>query len=174
MTSGDDKEMLRLQKRIDQLEQLVAELLTRQNQEQESAQASTDDEIELYYPNVEAWVTEEFTSIYAKAVGGDFRWCPRWWEHTEAYLRFEALWRAWERLRLDPAFGMAHWYRDYFDISLSMIVGPRGPFSRCSPERHEPIRQLPVVPAPEGYWETKSVADDYEKFDFKFNSNSKQ
>lgn len=172
MIQMDNNKYEELAAKIEQLENIVSGLLLNNSEEQQNTEA-TEEEIELYYPNVEAWVREEFSQIYARPVGGDFRWCVKWWEHTEAMLRFEALWRAWERMRLDPAFGMAHWYRDYFDISLNIIVGPRGPFSRCSPERHEPIKPLPLVQAPEGYWEPQTIAQDYPRFDFAFNSKNK-
>lgn len=153
-----DEEIQYLELRVRQLEQMVANLLSAPPvpavpDAAAAAAPAGEEPMETVYPNLESWVNEEFAPIYARPIGGEFRWCRRWWEHVEAVSRLESLWRAWEKLRLDPVFGMAVWYRDYLDISLGSVTSARGPFARCSPERHEPIKPLPVDPAPPGYWE---------------------
>lgn len=95
------------------------------------------------YASVEKWVAEHFAPMYGRPLGGEYRWCARWQEHAEALSRLEALWRSWETLRLDPAMGMAAWYRDHLDHHLPLLLGNRGPFSRCSPDRHEIVKPLP-------------------------------
>ncbi len=117
-----------------------------------SAAPKAEEKVEPAYPDVETWVNEHFAPMYARPLGGEFRWCPRWWEHAEAISRLEALWRSWETLRLDPGLGMATWYRDYLDSQLGTLLGNRGPFAVCSPDRHESMKPLSVEPAPEGYW----------------------
>jgi len=99
---------------------------------------------EPYYPTLEDWVTEHFAPMYGRPLGGEFRWCPRWFEHAEAISRLEALWRSWETLRLDPGTGMAGWYRDHLDHQLPILLVSRGPLSRCSSDRHEASKPLPV------------------------------
>ncbi len=111
-----------------------------------------EDKVRPAYPDVEAWVNEHFAPMYVRPLGGEFRWCPRWWEHAEAISRLEALWRSWETLRLDPGLGMATWYRDHLDSQLGILLGNRGPFALCSLDRHESMKALSVEPAPEGYW----------------------
>lgn len=104
------------------------------------------------YPAVEPWVRDHFTAMYIRPLGGVYRWCAQWWDHAEAISRLEALWRCWEVARLDP-IGMSAWYRDHLDHHLPILLGATGPFSRCTPERHEPPTQpLPTTPAPEGWW----------------------
>lgn len=111
-----------------------------------------EEKLEPAYLDVESWVTEHFAPMYARPLGGEFRWCPRWWEHAEAISRLEALWRSWETLRGDAGLGMATWYRDHLDSQLTILIGNRGPFALCSPDRHEPMKALPVEPAPEDHW----------------------
>lgn len=117
-----------------------------------SAGHGPEDKVEPAYPDVERWVSEHFAPMYARPLGGEFRWCPSWWKHAEAISRLEALWRSWETLRLDPGLGMATWYRDHLDSQLTVLLGNRGPFALCSPDRHESMKALPVEPATEGYW----------------------
>lgn len=115
-------------------------------QEPTSSSSETQEPTERVYGDLESWLTDEFIPMYRREVAGDFRWCARWWEHPEAVLRLEALWRSWEKLRLDPDFGMAVWYRDYVDVSLLVLTGVRGPFERCSPTRHVLVDRLPLEP----------------------------
>ncbi|MDF9749621.1 DUF4913 domain-containing protein [Arthrobacter sp. ES3-54] len=42
--------------------------------------------------------------------GATFAWCPEWYKHPEALIRMEAIWRAWEHLRLEPALGVSTWW----------------------------------------------------------------
>ena len=63
----------------------------------------TPEEPALYYPSVDVWVQELLAPTYRRHIDGRNRtWCPEWWRHAEAISRPEALWRAWEHLRLDP------------------------------------------------------------------------
>lgn len=61
---------------------------------------------------------------------GTPRWNARWWENDEALMRVEALWRAWEFLRLDPSTGMSVWWRDHADHHMPMLMGESGPWKR--------------------------------------------
>ncbi len=55
-----------------------------------------------------------------------------WWESAEAVITLEALWRAWEHLRLDPALGMSVWLRDHLHPHLAVLMSPPGPFGTTS------------------------------------------
>jgi hypothetical protein len=55
---------------------------------------------------VEEFVREQPAPMYRRALDGTQRTrCPEWWRHAEAISRVEALWRAWEQLRLDARAG---------------------------------------------------------------------
>lgn len=75
----------------------------------------------------------------------DVRWCARWWEHAAALGRLEALWEAFEVMRLEDAPSLSVWYRDHFDVHMTVLTQRNGVFHRCSGERavHE---QPPVWP----------------------------
>lgn len=117
--------------------------------------ASVDEEpeagSELCYPHLEAFVVEQLAPTYRRELEGPGRtWCPEWWRHAEAITRLEALWRAWEQLRLDPATGISVWFRDHADHHMAVLLDPDGPFKGCSPERGHSTRlePLPTEPAP--------------------------
>jgi hypothetical protein len=54
------------------------------------------------FRSVDDWVEQYFCIVFTRPIGGTIRWCAQWRDHAEAVLRLEALWRAWETLRLDP------------------------------------------------------------------------
>jgi hypothetical protein len=109
---------------------------------------------ELFYSSVEEFVREQLAPMYRRALDGTQRtWCPEWWRHAEAISRLEALWRAWEHLRLDPATGMSVWFRDHADHHMAVLLDSDGPFKRCSVEKGHGQRQpepLPLIDPPEG------------------------
>jgi hypothetical protein len=115
---------------------------------------------EPVYGTVEEFVTERFVPMFRRPLGGDLRWCAQWWLHAEAISRLTALWYAWETLRLEPGTGMAVWYRDHLDHQLPILMGARGPFAKCTEDEHNEPEQMPLVPAPEGYWE---IPEDLEE-----------
>jgi hypothetical protein len=104
------------------------------------------------YSRVEDWVTDYFTPMFRRTLGGEFRWCAQWWEHGEAISRLTALWHAWEALRLQPGTGMSAWYSAHLDHHLPVLLGARGPFYQCSEDRHRDPHQARCVPAPHGWW----------------------
>jgi hypothetical protein len=106
---------------------------------------------ELYYPDVAAFVTEQLVPMYRRPLGGQHvTWCPEWWKHAEAIARLEALWRAWEHLRLDPATGMSVWFRDHADHHMAVLLSADGPFKGCKPkEGHgDRLEAFPLTPPP--------------------------
>jgi hypothetical protein len=111
---------------------------------------------EPLYPSTEVWTTGFFAQVYIRPVGGDLRWCRRWFEHAEAVIRLELLWRSWEAYRLRP-LGAVDWH-DILDRQLPVLLSDRGPFAACTPDRHEPTRPLRVEPAPAGWWDEPEPA----------------
>jgi hypothetical protein len=104
-----------------------------------------DDIPEPVFGTVEDWVDGYFRPMFRRPLGGEYRWCRRWWAHPEAVSRLTALWRSWEVFRLEPASGISDWYRDHLDHHLPILAGPRGPFFQCSPEGgHLDHPQFPV------------------------------
>lgn len=100
---------------------------------------------EPVFTAVEDWVDGYFRPMFRRPLGGEFRWCRRWWAHPEAVSRLTALWRSWEVFRLEPATGISDWYRDHLDHHLTVLLGPRGPFFQCSPDSgHLDHPQFPV------------------------------
>jgi hypothetical protein len=72
-----------------QLEDLVAGALDAASP---AVAGGTAPPAEPFYPNLESWVTERFAPMYAqyaRVVGGELRWCARWWDHAEAISRLE-------------------------------------------------------------------------------------
>jgi hypothetical protein len=98
----------------------------------------------LVFDSLEAFVTGYLLRMYRRSVSGnDTTWCREWWRHPEAIVRLDALWRAWEYLRLDPATGMSVWLRDHCDFHMRVLLSGDGPFKGCTPEAHT---GRPLVP----------------------------
>lgn len=108
----------------------------------------------LYYGSVDEFVRLYLRLVYRRRVDGRHRcWAGRWWEYEEAIIRLEALWRAWEHLRLDPATGMSVWWRDHADHHMPVLLDPDGPFSDATEGEENTNRRgdpLPYVAPPEG------------------------
>lgn len=113
---------------------------------------------QLLYPSLEQWVSGWLVRTYRRSLGGHhLAWCPEWWRHAEAISRLEAMWRAWEHLRLDPSTGMSVWFRDHCDPHMAVLLSPDGPFKGCDPERGHRASELPALPViapPEGLFST--------------------
>jgi hypothetical protein len=89
---------------------------------------------ELYFKNLDEFVREMIVPTFRRRVGdrSQFHWAADWWRYPEAVVRLEALWRAWEHLRLDPATGMSVWLRDHADHHLGVLFSDYGPFSKST------------------------------------------
>lgn len=109
-----------------------------------------------HFPDVEAWITQHFIPMYRRTLGGEFRWCAQWWQHSEAISRLTALWYSWEAMRLQGATGMSLWYRDHLDHQLPILLGPRGPFYQCTETEHLDPHQASLTPAPSGWLKTRT------------------
>lgn len=109
----------------------------------------------LYFGSVDEFVREFLVKVYRRRVSGDGRtrvWAAKWWRYDEAIIRLEALWRAWEELRRDPATGMSVWLRDHADHHMPVLFDPDGPFAGAEGEQNSCRRgePLPYAPPPEG------------------------
>lgn len=105
-----------------------------------------------YYPDVYAFVAGFLAPTFAHDVSEQdtsYKWCTKWFHHTEAVARLEALWKAWEVLRLDPGTGASVWFRDHADPCMNALTHPDGPFSRCTSSHRLP-RPLPLDTPPTG------------------------
>ena len=137
-----------------QIEQLAVQAAERQL-------AELADPPGLYYLTLDEWVHEWLFPVYRRSVRGHDRvWCPQWWKHAEAVARLEALWRAWEHLRQDPATGLSVWFRDHADHHMTVLLDADGPFKGCDGNHGEhPLEELPHEPPPEGMFEPEDFAD---------------
>ncbi|HEY1156487.1 MAG TPA: DUF4913 domain-containing protein, partial [Arthrobacter sp.] len=77
---------------------------------------------ELVYGSAEEFLHEQLLPTYVRDVDGRAaKWCLEWYFHPEAVSRVEALWRAWEHLRLDGATGISVWFRDHADHHMNVL-----------------------------------------------------
>lgn len=111
----------------------------------------------LYYGSVDEFLREFLRKVYTRRIDGKGQgnvWAAEWWKSREAVHRLEALWRAWEHLRLDAATGMSVWWRDHADHHMPILMSSEGPFrgsvgpdDHCFPDKGE---FLPYANPPEG------------------------
>ncbi|WP_436775595.1 DUF4913 domain-containing protein [Yinghuangia sp. YIM S09857] len=109
----------------------------------------------LVFTSLESFVTEYLTQVLQRRLNrATAVWCPSWWDHPEALVRLNAMWRAFEHLRLDPTLGMSVWWLHHADPHLRVLMDPQfGPFAVCDPrEGHtdRPLSSLPFNPVPPG------------------------
>jgi len=112
---------------------------------------------QLYYPALPAFVENFLAPTYRRSLSAHtMTWCAEWWQHPEAMIRLDALWRAWEHLRLEPALGISVWLRDHADHHMRVLLSTEGPFHGCTPDRHtpRPLPALPTEPAPPALFES--------------------
>ena len=123
-------------------------------QEQQQQQEQPAEEPELYYGSVAEFVEQFLCFVFKRRIDGRHRvWAARWWEHDEALVRLEALWRSWEHLRLDAATGMSVWLRDHADHHMSILFDPDGPFAAAADSdenRNKRGEPLPCATPPPG------------------------
>ncbi|MGV8885501.1 MAG: DUF4913 domain-containing protein [Microbacteriaceae bacterium] len=98
---------------------------------------------QLLFGSVDEFVRNKPRYTYTRRVGtqGTSRWDANWWKNPEAISRLDALWRAWEALRLDGTFGMSIWWRDHADHHTRILMSPDGSFaaSRIQNADGEPL-----------------------------------
>lgn len=107
-----------------------------------TAQAPT----EQIYNSVEDWVDDYYLPTFVRPIGGEIRWCTEWQQHAEAVVRFEAMWRSWEVLRLEGGLSMSMWLVNHLDPNLIALLSRMGPFAQCTPDRHYSLTAAHVAP----------------------------
>lgn len=113
----------------------------------------------LYYASVAEFVGEYLADLFHRRYAAneresEFQWCAQWWRHPEAVSRLDALWLAWEQMRLEGGTAMSAWWRDYADPTMRALFQSNGTFEGCTPDRHAPKgRALPVVQPPAGLFD---------------------
>lgn len=97
-------------------------------------------EPQLVYSNAVEFFAELMARSYVREVneGAPFAWCPEWYKHPEALIRMEAIWRAWEHLRLEPALGVSSWWLNHADPHMRILMDTEGPFKKCAYDGHKP------------------------------------
>lgn len=108
-----------------------------------------DDGPQLYFASLSEFVGAVVVQLYRRHVGrtGQYKWSARWWNNPEAVTRLEAMWRAWEHLRLDPATGTSTWLLAHGDPHMRVLLAKDGPFA-LSEDSNRPGEALPFQPAP--------------------------
>lgn len=92
---------------------------------------------DLFYRNAAEFVQDRLVYLFARSPESGLVWCPEWYRHAEALSRLDAVWRAWENLRLDPATGISNWWLHHADPHMRVLMDPvAGPFARCTNEAH--------------------------------------
>lgn len=105
---------------------------------------------DLVFGSVIEFYREYLRHTYARRITGTSTvWSSRWWKYDEPLQRIEALWRAWEHLRLDPATGLSVWFRDHADHHMRVLMDPDGAFAG-SEERTKRGDSLPNEDPPAG------------------------
>jgi len=128
----------------DRLDELLDEIIGDELQKEKSP--------DLFYGNAEEFVSDRLVHLFARSSESGLVWCPQWWRHAEALSRLDAIWRAWENLRLDPATGISNWWLHHADPHMRVLMDPvAGPFARCTSEAHSDVLpQLPHEEPPPG------------------------
>lgn len=139
--------------RLDTLRQVAAAAAEAELSPPAEPEVVEDDVPTLYYGSVDEFVREFICPVFRRNVGeegrADYRWSARWWESAEAITRLEALWRAWEHLRMDPSTGISVWLRDHADHHLGVLMSATGPWAR-SKDTAGPHEPLPYEAPPAG------------------------
>lgn len=98
------------------------------------------------------WVRNNVTELVERRVKSDHapHWCPQWWRHPEAVLKFEGLRRAWAELVPQEGLGLIN-YVSYLDQTIGTLTADAGPFhtGMCSPKTgHGEVKTLGGDPPP--------------------------
>ncbi|MFD4444387.1 DUF4913 domain-containing protein [Nocardia sp. NPDC058519] len=121
---------------------------------------------QLHHARLDLFVEKYIAHTYRREVSrkgteGKIRWCPQWWDHAEAVGRLDALWMAWEEMRLGEGSEMAAWWTQFADPLMAALFDPEGVFKYCSvADGHRPsMKVLPTVPAPQGWFQDGHAHD---------------
>lgn len=118
----------------------------------------------LAFSSLPEFVREFFVVVAVRHTKpGTGRWCSQWWDHEEAVFRLEALWDAFESLRLEPGTGVAVWIRDYLDPAVAALTHEEtSPFRECDDKRgvHTVVEPWPLMEPPQGMFRSSLSATD--------------
>ncbi|GAA1821374.1 DUF4913 domain-containing protein [Agromyces neolithicus] len=129
------------------------------------AEADAEPQPRLYYGSVDEFVREYLRYAYKRVITGTgtgHHWAADWWRYDEAVIRLEAIWRAWEALRLDAATGMSTWWRDHADYHMGVLLDADGPFKGAQGDDHKNKRGEPLpylAPPPELFPDVREPLD---------------
>lgn len=100
----------------------------------------------LRFKSLDEFVGQYLSQIYRRDLESQqgLRWCREWWKHAEGIARLEAMWRAWELLRLDPGEGGSNWWLNHCDPHMRVLMSETGPFRNCKKGTHAEERSLPL------------------------------
>ncbi|MGN2642249.1 DUF4913 domain-containing protein [Nocardia takedensis] len=113
----------------------------------------------LQFDTVQDFAEQYFFKLYMREVivRDEHRWCPKWWDHPEALVRMESIWRTWEHYRLQGPTGISLWLTNHADPHMQRMMDPEGPFIYCHARKghlsqgNSVLRPLPHLPAPLGW-----------------------
>ena len=115
----------------------------------DDARGHAEPEPELVYSSAVEFFAELLAQSYVREVneGAAFAWCPEWYKHPEALIRMEAIWRAWEHLRMEPALGISTWWLNHADPHMRVLMDKEGPFKKCAYDGHKsPTAERTMLP----------------------------
>lgn len=140
---------------VDEAKAIVAQETTGNNESppDPGEVPAAQEESPLVYQSAEEFLHEHLLPLYNRIIDSrNGKWCRQWFLHPEAVSRVEALWRAWEHLRLDPATGMSVWWRDHADPHMAVLLSQKGPFHSCNSGRHHISEPFDCAIAPDGWF----------------------
>nr|AXV46594.1 DUF4913 domain-containing protein [Arthrobacter sp.] len=148
-------DMEQIAREVDEAKAIVAQETTGRNESSPNPgeAPAAQEESPLVYQSAEEFLHEHLLPLYNRIIDSrNGKWCKQWFLHPEAVSRVEALWRAWEHLRLDPATGMSVWWRDHADPHMAVLLSQKGPFHPCNNGRHHTPEPFECDYAPEGWF----------------------
>lgn len=111
------------------------------------------DDAQPMFQTSEQFLLHQLLPLYIRIIDSrNNTWCRQWFRHPEALSRVDALWRAWEHLRLDGKTGMSVWWKDHADPQMAVLLSRKGPFYECDLNRHKEPDPMPCDLAPEGWF----------------------
>lgn len=122
-----------------------------------------DEEIEPepQFERFEDWVDQWLAPTIARKLTNETLWCPQWWQHPEVAIRLAALHRGWEAARIsDDALAQSSWWVYHFSAHWRDISATNGPMHKCTKGNHATTASLPVVPAPDGWFDPTQTSDN--------------
>lgn len=133
---------------LDDLEEITTKFA------EQAEQATSDDGTEPPAVDIEPlarWVHNNVAALVERRTKGDHPpyWCPQWWRHPEAVLKFEGLRRAWVELVPQEGTGLIT-YLGYLDQVVGSLTAEAGPFHAggCKPTEHRAVETLDDQPLP--------------------------